>query len=147
MVVDRSDLQLEWHWRPATITQGNATVRACVTYLSAVSWILAHSTFAGELLEPTPITVGDRMLDVEHFGHASPFVADFDNDGLQDLFITDMHSDMTAEVDRRLLVEGALARLKPDDIVDRLIAGGSDTRSIAKGVCAATLGSGVTLVQ
>ncbi len=36
---------------------------------------------------------------------------------------------------------------RPDNLIDRLIAGGSDTRSIAKGVCAATLGSGVTLVQ
>jgi len=36
---------------------------------------------------------------------------------------------------------------RPDNLIDRLIAGGSDTRSISKGVCAATLGSGVTLVQ
>ena len=36
---------------------------------------------------------------------------------------------------------------RPDNLIDRLVAGGSDTRSIAKGVCAATLGSGVTLVQ
>lgn len=36
---------------------------------------------------------------------------------------------------------------RPDNLIDRLLAGGSDTRSIAKGVCAATLGSGVTLVQ
>ncbi len=36
---------------------------------------------------------------------------------------------------------------RPADLIDRLIAGGSNTRSIAKGVCAATLGSAVTLVQ
>jgi len=36
---------------------------------------------------------------------------------------------------------------RPDNLIDRLIAGGSDTRAISKGVCAATLGSGVTLVQ
>ncbi len=36
---------------------------------------------------------------------------------------------------------------RPDNLIDRLIAGGSDTRSISKGVCAATLGAGVSLVQ
>jgi len=35
----------------------------------------------------------------------------------------------------------------PGDLIDRLIAGGTDTRSIAKGACAAVLGSAVTLVQ
>ena len=36
---------------------------------------------------------------------------------------------------------------RPANLVDRLIAGGSSTRAIAKGVCAATLGSAVTLAQ
>lgn len=36
---------------------------------------------------------------------------------------------------------------RPADLIDRLIAGGSSTRAIAKGVCAATLGSAATLVQ
>ena len=36
---------------------------------------------------------------------------------------------------------------RPDNLVDRLVSGGSDTRSIGKGVCAAMLGSAVTLVQ
>ena len=36
---------------------------------------------------------------------------------------------------------------RPDNLVDRLVAGGSNTKSIAKGVCAATLGSAMTLVQ
>ena len=35
----------------------------------------------------------------------------------------------------------------PGDLIDRLIAGGTDTRSIAKGACAAVLGSAVTLIQ
>jgi hypothetical protein len=39
------------------------------------------------------------------------------------------------------------AGTRPDNLINRLIAGGSDTRAISKGVCAATLGSGVTLVQ
>ena len=36
---------------------------------------------------------------------------------------------------------------RPDNLVDRLLAGGSDTRAISKGVCAAALGSAITLVQ
>jgi len=36
---------------------------------------------------------------------------------------------------------------RPDNLIDRLLAGSSDTRSIAKGVCAAILGSAATLVQ
>ncbi len=36
---------------------------------------------------------------------------------------------------------------RPDNLIDRLLAGPSDTRAISKGVCAAILGSAVTLVQ
>ena len=36
---------------------------------------------------------------------------------------------------------------RPDNLVDRLYSGGSDTRAIAKGVCAAMLGNATTLVQ
>jgi len=36
---------------------------------------------------------------------------------------------------------------RPDNLIDRLVAGGSNTRSIGKGVCAAMLGNAVTLVQ
>jgi hypothetical protein len=36
---------------------------------------------------------------------------------------------------------------RPDNLVDRLIAGGSTTRAISKGVCAAMLGNATTLVQ
>ncbi len=41
----------------------------------------------------------------------------------------------------------AASGLRPDNLVDRLLAGPSDTRAIAKGVCAAVLGSAATLVQ
>jgi len=37
--------------------------------------------------------------------------------------------------------------LRPDNLIDRLIAGGTDTRSISKGACAAVLGSAATLLQ
>ena len=36
---------------------------------------------------------------------------------------------------------------RPDNLVDRLLAGPSDTRAIAKGTCAAMLGNAVTLIQ
>ncbi|MDH3514923.1 MAG: LamG domain-containing protein, partial [Gammaproteobacteria bacterium] len=36
---------------------------------------------------------------------------------------------------------------RPDNLVDRLLAGTSNTRAIAKGVCAAMLGNAVTLIQ
>ncbi|MDH3266271.1 MAG: LamG domain-containing protein, partial [Gammaproteobacteria bacterium] len=36
---------------------------------------------------------------------------------------------------------------RPNNLVDRLIAGGSNTRAISKGVCAAMLGNAVTLIQ
>jgi hypothetical protein len=51
-------------------------------------------------------------------------------------------------------VEGEIAynvfdplTLRPVNLIDRLIAGGTDTRSISKGACAAVLGSAVMLVQ
>jgi hypothetical protein len=53
------------------------------------------------------------------------------------------YQDPTPEVDPVTLV--SLDR--PDNLVDRLIDGGSDTRSISKGVCAAMLGNAVTLIQ
>jgi hypothetical protein len=37
--------------------------------------------------------------------------------------------------------------LRPANLIDRLIAGGTDTRSISKGACAAVLGSAAMLVQ
>ena len=36
---------------------------------------------------------------------------------------------------------------RPENLIDRLIAGGTDTRAISKGACAAILGSAVMLVQ
>jgi len=51
-------------------------------------------------------------------------------------------------------VEGELANnafnpltLQPENLIDRLIAGGTDTRAISKGTCAAVLGSAAMLIQ
>jgi hypothetical protein len=36
---------------------------------------------------------------------------------------------------------------RPNNLITRLVSGGSDTRAIAKGVCAAMLGNATTLIQ
>ncbi len=41
----------------------------------------------------------------------------------------------------------AAAGGRPDNLAQRLLDGGSSTRAIAKGVCAATLGNAATLIQ
>jgi hypothetical protein len=46
---------------------------------------------AGELSEPVPILVGDKPLDVEMVGHAAPFVADIDRDGVRDLLVGEFY--------------------------------------------------------
>jgi hypothetical protein len=53
------------------------------------------------------------------------------------------YQDPTPEIDP----DTGVSLDRPDNLVDRLIAGGSDTRSIGKGVCAAMLGNAVTLIQ
>ena len=45
------------------------------------------------------------------------------------------------------LASVAASGSRPSNLVDRLIAGGSTTRAISKGVCAAMLGNATTLVQ
>lgn len=42
---------------------------------------------AEELRPPVPVMVGGRPLDVAQFGHAAPFVGDFDGDGIPDLLV------------------------------------------------------------
>ena len=51
----------------------------------------------------------------------------------------DVHAEMAS------FVSGGGAR--PDNLIDRLLAGTSNTRAISKGVCASVLGSAATLVQ
>lgn len=45
------------------------------------------------------------------------------------------------------LASFSAAGTRPDNLIDRLLAGGSDTRAISKGVCAAMLGNATTLIQ
>ncbi len=40
-----------------------------------------------DLEPPVQLRVADRPIDVERQGHAAPFVADFDGDGVNDLLV------------------------------------------------------------
>ncbi|MHC4181667.1 MAG: hypothetical protein ACYSWU_29605 [Planctomycetota bacterium] len=51
----------------------------------AVSLLLVGAGVAGELAEPVPIEAAGQPIDMEHGGHAAPFVVDFDGDGNKDL--------------------------------------------------------------
>ncbi len=42
---------------------------------------------ASELAAPRKIKVAGRPIDVEHVGHAAPFVGDIDGDGRKDLLV------------------------------------------------------------
>jgi hypothetical protein len=53
----------------------------------------------------------------------------------------------TVEAHAELAAFQANGGPRPNNLVDRLLAGPSNTRAISKGVCAATLGSAITLVQ
>jgi hypothetical protein len=37
------------------------------------------------------VFVGGEVLDVEHMGHAAPFVGDFNNDGVRDLLVGEFY--------------------------------------------------------
>jgi hypothetical protein len=45
--------------------------------------------FAGELLPPVRLHAAGKPIDVE-VGHAAPFIADFDGDGVRDLLVGQM---------------------------------------------------------
>ena len=81
----------------------------------------------------TAFAVGNRDLFV------NPLINDFMGTGLtsQPAF-----ADVYAE-----LASFQAAGGRPDNLIDRLLAGGSDTRALSKGVCAALLGSAATLIQ
>jgi hypothetical protein len=58
-----------------------------ISVFSLAVILISAVVSAGELLDPVPILVGDKPLDVELMGHAAPFVADFDSDGVRDLLV------------------------------------------------------------
>ena len=66
-------------------------IHARLTLTCAVLGLFTGVGTAGELLGPTPITVGGKILDVEHVGHAAPFVGDFDRDGVKDLLVGEFY--------------------------------------------------------
>lgn len=63
-----------------------------------MSWILLTLIAAaappaddGPFLPPVRVEAGGKPLDVERYGHAAPFVGDFDGDGLPDLLVGQFH--------------------------------------------------------
>jgi hypothetical protein len=66
-------------------------MNARFTMLVAGVCLMARSAIAGDLLPPIPVLVGNDVLDVEHMGHAAPFVADYNNDGVQDLLVGEFY--------------------------------------------------------
>jgi hypothetical protein len=53
--------------------------------------LIARFAVAGDLLPPIPVRVGEEVLDVEHMGHAAPFVGDYNNDGVNDLLVGEFY--------------------------------------------------------
>jgi hypothetical protein len=56
--------------------------------------LLATPAAAGEpsaVRPPVPVQAGGRPLDVEHVGHAAPFVGDFFEDGTRALLVGQYH--------------------------------------------------------
>jgi len=46
---------------------------------------------AKELLPPVRVEAAGKPIDAEKIGHAAPFVADFDGDGIKDLLVGQFH--------------------------------------------------------
>lgn len=46
---------------------------------------------AKDLEEACPVLSSGKQIDVEHYGHAAPCVADFDGDGMNDLLVGEFY--------------------------------------------------------
>ena len=129
------------------------------TIESAEAFLSSHQVAVAQLA----IEYCDALM--EDTGKANAYFAGFDfnqppatafSQGTRDLFIQPL-------VDRMMGIDIATQPLypdvrdelghvtgdgmRPDNLIDRLLAGSADTRGVAKGVCAAVLGSGIALVQ
>ena len=63
-------------------------------WLAGTILLLAAPAFAdeaSELLPPVQVQAGGRALDVEHIGHAAPFIGDFYEDGGLALLVGQFH--------------------------------------------------------
>ena len=61
--------------------------RQFYSVLCGLAALLSGYVWAAELEPPVPILAGGKPIDVEYFGHAAPFVGDFDGDGRKDLLV------------------------------------------------------------
>ncbi|HSW01738.1 MAG TPA: VCBS repeat-containing protein [Sedimentisphaerales bacterium] len=60
--------------------------RIVVLVIVGLAASTAAAAVSDELAEPIRIEAGGKPIDTE-IGHAAPFVADFDGDGVQDLLV------------------------------------------------------------
>lgn len=58
---------------------------ACVMFLVVLS-----GAGAQELAAPVPLCAAGQPIDVEHSGHAAPFIKDMDGDGRKDLLVGEL---------------------------------------------------------
>jgi hypothetical protein len=50
------------------------------------------ASLAADLKPPAHVKVNGKPVDVERYGHAAPFVGDFDGDGTPDLLVGQFHN-------------------------------------------------------
>ena len=62
-----------------------------IIVVSTVCLLSGQSGVAGELAEPIAVESAGRPIDMEHGGHAAPFVCDFDGDGRKDLLVGEIY--------------------------------------------------------
>src|SRR3954454_21255163 len=61
------------------------------TRLAVVLLLSASGALADDLVGPVLIEAGGRPIDVEHVGHAAPFIGDIDGDGRKDLLVGELY--------------------------------------------------------
>jgi hypothetical protein len=66
-------------------------IRVGLAGLVSLTFVAAAAGRDGDLMEPIPIEAGGRPIDVEHVGHAAPFVGDVDGDGRKDLLVGEFY--------------------------------------------------------